>query len=200
MYNMIKNRKLTHSGSHITNKRIRNNQGSIHRNSKQKTETCKSGRVVFFEQICFQIFLEGRQGWRVTERRSEGVPDLRGLKTERPVACRFKICFWNFKKFFVAGPKSARWLVGVKQFWEVMRERVLEEFESKSGKFILYASFNREPMKLFEKRSNMYWFSFAKDKSCSIILNFLYPLQSIGRETRESRIAVIQPRQDKGEN
>ena len=61
----------------------------------------------------------------------------------------------NFQECFVAGPKSSGWLIDLKQFGKIRSKRILKVPESKGGNLVADAGFNREPVKLLQKGSNM---------------------------------------------
>ena len=73
-------------------------------------------REAFFKKMCFQIFLERGERWRAADVCRKRVPDFSCLKVERSVSSRFEVSFGDSQQFFIAGPKSSRGLVGVKQF------------------------------------------------------------------------------------
>ena len=67
--------------------------------------------------VCLLLFLkEGTDGelWTVIGREFQILAEH--FKVERSVFNRFKVSFGDFQQFFIAGPKSSRRLVGVKQF------------------------------------------------------------------------------------
>ena len=61
----------------------------------------------------------------------------------------------NFQEFYVAGPKSSDWLIDLKQFGKIRNKRIFKVPESKCDNFVADAGFNREPVKLLQKGSNM---------------------------------------------
>ena len=61
----------------------------------------------------------------------------------------------NFPEFFVAGPKSSGGLIDLKQFGKITSKRILKVPKSKCGNFVADTGFNREPVKLLQKGSNV---------------------------------------------
>ena len=62
------------------------------------------------------LFFETGERWRAADVCRKRVPDFSCLDVERSVSSRFEVSFADFQRFFTAGPKSSRGLVGVKQF------------------------------------------------------------------------------------
>ena len=84
---------------------------------------------MFKKKMCFEIFLERGERWRVADSCRKRVQDFSCLKVERSVSSRFKVSLGDFffsfffflsffflLFFFTDGPKISRVSVDLKQF------------------------------------------------------------------------------------
>ena len=65
---------------------------------------CRKGalqtkREVFFENMCFQTFLERGERWRAADICRKRVLDFSCLKVERSVSSNFEVSFGNYQQF-----------------------------------------------------------------------------------------------------
>ena len=68
---------------------------------------------------------------------------------------------------------------------------MIDTFKAETCNFVLNSSFNREPMKRFEKSFCACASGLPENKTCCMILDALKSVQLIFREAREKRIAIV---------
>ena len=89
----------------------------LHTHIHSIVKLCRKGvlqtkREAFFEKTFFRFFFR----WIAADVCRKRVPEFSCLKVERSISSGFEVSFEDFQQFFAAGPKSSRWMVGVKQF------------------------------------------------------------------------------------